>query len=245
MDRLVAQGFRCLAPNQRGYSPGARPTRRRDYRFTELARDVAALIDELGEGRVHLVGHDLGAAVAWILAARVPQRLATLSALSVAHPAAFLRSIPTSRQGQASWYMYAFQLPWLPEFVLSRRGSAGLARRLSAGSGQSRDAAERDARAMLDSGALTPALNWYRAMPFTDPRAALPSVSVPTMFVWSDGDTACLEPGARRCGRYVTGEYRFETLRGVSHWMIDERPDDVAGLLAEWFAAHPITATVS
>jgi pimeloyl-ACP methyl ester carboxylesterase len=242
MDRLVDQGFRCLAPNQRGYSPRARPTRRRDYRFTELARDTVALIDELGEDRVHLVGHDLGAAVAWTLAAQVPQRLATLSALSVAHPAAFLRSIPTSRQGLASWYIYAFQLPWIPELVLSRRGNAGLAEALSSSHGQSRDAAERDARTMLDAGALRSAINWYRAMPLTDPRSALP-VSVPTMFVWSDGDTACLEQGARACGRYVTGEYRFETLRGVSHWMVDERPGDVARLLAEWFAAHPLAAT--
>ncbi len=242
MDHLVAQGFRCLAPNQRGYSPRARPPRRRDYRVAELVGDTVALIDEIGQPRVHLVGHDLGAFVAWLVAAKAPQRLATLSALSVPHPAAFLKSMPTSRQGLASWYMYAFQLPWLPEFVLSRRGGTGMAGIFHVRYGQSREGAERDARAMRESGAMTAAINWYRGMPLTDPRSVLPPVSVPTMFVWSDGDPACLEPGARACGRYVTGEYRFETLHGGSHWLPDERPGDVAGLLVEWFAAHPSVA---
>jgi len=84
--RLTARGYRCVAPNQRGYSPGARPTRRRDYRTTELVGDVEALIDALGADRVHLVGHDWGAALAWALAEELPERIATLTALSVPHP---------------------------------------------------------------------------------------------------------------------------------------------------------------
>jgi pimeloyl-ACP methyl ester carboxylesterase len=239
MDRLVAQGYRCVAPNQRGYSPRARPLRRRDYVFTELAADVLALLDEIGADKVHLVGHDLGAAVSWAVAAAAPERLATLSALSVAHPAAFMKALLTSRQALASWYMYTFQLPRLPEWILARRGGTGLTAALHDRSGQSREAAERDSRAMIESGALTAALNWYRAMPLGMGKPIGRS-SVPTMFIWSDGDTACLEQGARDCGNYVTGEYRFEVLRGVSHWMLDETPDAVAGLLLDWLAAHPV-----
>src|ERR1700722_9134886 len=124
IDRLIAQCYRCLAPNQRGYSPGARPSPRRDYRIPELVADVGALIDASGARRVPLVGHDWGAAVAWAAAAEMPGRLATVSPISVPHPAAFLKSFVTSRQGLASWYMYFFQLPRVPEWLLMRRNGA-------------------------------------------------------------------------------------------------------------------------
>lgn len=240
IERLAAQGYRCLAPNQRGYSPGARPAHRRDYVIDELVADVVALIDEAGLPKVHLVGHDLGAMVAWAMAAQRPDRVATLSALSVPHQAAFLKSMTTSRQGLVSWYMYVFQLPGIPEWLLARGDGRTLARGLSGYGGQPTEAAQRDARAMTSPGALTGALNWYRALPFANMRQAVGRITVPTMYVWSDGDTAVLEKGARDCGHYVIGEYRFETLHGVSHWMLDEQPEAVAGLLLEWLAAHPL-----
>ena len=121
ISRLAAQGYRCLAPRQRGYSPGARPTRRRDYRISELVGDVRALIDASGAQRVHLVGHDWGAIVAWHVAQRFPDRLLTLTPISVPHPGAFLKSLVRSRQGLASWYIYFFQLPRIPEVVHDAR----------------------------------------------------------------------------------------------------------------------------
>ena len=201
MDRLVAQGYRCLAPNQRGYSPRARPPRRRDYRFRYLAGDVLALIDAIGGGPVHLVGHDLGAAVGWQVAAMAPERLASLTAISVPHPAAFKKAMRTSRQGLASWYIYAFQFPRLPEMWLSRGGGRGQARALRRLGGQPRELAERDGRMMVQAGATTGALNWYRAMALTPPRETPGLVSVPTQMVWSDGDTAVKEKGVRALRR--------------------------------------------
>ena len=239
IDRLTAQGYHCLAPNQRGYSPGARPSRRRDYRMSELVADVAALIDASGARRVHLVGHDWGAAVAWAAAAEMPERLATVSPISVPHPGAFIKSFATSRQGLASWYMFFFQLPWVPEWLLMRRNGAMLARSLRQ-AGQTRAAAERDAQGMSEPGALTAALNWYRAMPLSNPRAINQKVSVPTLYVWSDRDIALLPKAAHDTARYVSGEYRFEILPGVSHWIPDEQPDKLAGLLLDWFAAHQV-----
>jgi pimeloyl-ACP methyl ester carboxylesterase len=236
-ERLTAAGYRCLAPNQRGYSAGARPSRRRDYRIPELVADIGALIDASGARRVHLVGHDWGAAVAWAAAAEMPERLATVSPISVPHPAAFLKSFITSRQGLASWYMYLFQLPRIPEWLLTRRNGAVLAETLRRG-GQTRAAAERDAQAMREPGALTSAINWYRAMPMLNPRAINQKVSVPTLYVWSDQDIALLPKSAHDTARYVTGEYRFEILPGVSHWIPDEEPDKLADLLLDWFAAH-------
>ncbi|OBK73616.1 alpha/beta fold hydrolase [Mycobacterium sp. 1274761.0] len=239
--RLTAQGYRCLAPNQRGYSPGARPTRRRDYRVPELVEDVRGLIDASGAQRVHLVGHDWGGVVAWGVAAEIPDRLVSLSTLSVPHPAAFLRALITSRQALASWYMYFFQLPRISERVLLGSGRTGemMSKLLQSSGKQSPDAADRDARAMAEPGVLTAALNWYRAMPLSFTRQVGDKITVPTMYVWSDGDTALLSKAARDCGRYVSGEYRFETLHGT-HWMLDEQPDAVADLLLDWFAAHPI-----
>jgi pimeloyl-ACP methyl ester carboxylesterase len=238
--RLTSQGYRCLAPNQRGYSPGARPTRRRDYRTEELAEDVRALIDASGAQRVHLVGYDFGAGVAWASAAEMPERLASLVTMSVPHPAALLKALATSRQGLASWYMGFFQLPRIPERVLlRRRGTETVLSKMLQSDKQTPEAANRDAGAMAEPGVLTAMLNWYRAIPLSDVRLVRREITVPTMYVWSDGDTALLEKGARDCGRYVSAEYRFEILHGT-HWMLDEQPDAVADLLLEWLGAHPI-----
>lgn len=237
IDRLTAQGYRCLAPNQRGYSPGARPPRRRDYRIPELVGDLGALIDASGAEQVHLVGHDWGAAVAWGAAAEMPERLKTVSPVSVPHPAAFIKSFANSRQGLASWYMYFFQLPRVPEWSMKWRNGAMMSKLLQQ-AGQTPAAATRDAQAMREPGALTAAINWYRAMPLSNPRAINQKVSVPTLYVWSDGDTALMPKSAHNTARYVDGEYRFEILPGVSHWIPDEQPDKLADLLLEWFAAH-------
>jgi pimeloyl-ACP methyl ester carboxylesterase len=237
IERLTAQGYRCLAPNQRGYSPGARPPRRRDYRIPELVGDLGALIDASGAQQVHLVGHDWGAAVAWAAAAEMPERLKTVSPVSVPHPAAFIRSFANSRQGLASWYMYFFQLPRVPEWSMKWRNGAMMSKLLQQ-AGQTPAAAARDAQAMREPGALTAAINWYRAMPLSNPRAINQKVSVPTLYVWSDGDTALMPKSAHNTAQYVDGEYRFEILSGVSHWIPDEQPDQLADLLLEWFAAH-------
>jgi pimeloyl-ACP methyl ester carboxylesterase len=239
IDRLTAEGYRCLAPNQRGYSPGARPSRRRDYRVPELVADLGALLDASGADKVHLVGHDWGAVVAWGAAAEMPTRLATVSPVSVPHPAAFLKSFVNSRQGLASWYMYTFQLPRIPEWSMLRRNGSLLAKFLRK-AGQTRAAAERDARGMSEPGALTGAINWYRAVPLSNPRTITQKVSVPTLYVWSDNDVALMPKSAYNTARYVTGEYRFEIMSGVSHWIPDEEPDKLADLLLDWFASHPL-----
>lgn len=242
---LTAKGFRCLAPNQRGYSPGARPTRRRDYRATELVKDILALIDASGADRVHLVGHDWGAAVAWGVAGNAPERLASMSALSVPHPMAFMRSMLTSRQGLASWYMYVNQLPWVAErFMLGRDGKGKTLAKVLTRSGLPPEAAARDARSMAEPGALTAALNWYRAMPMDFSGLGVGSkaqkITVPTLYVWSDRDIALTAKPARDTANYVSGPYRFETLAGASHWLPEEKPAEVAELLLQWFAAHPV-----
>lgn len=231
---LHGSGYRTLAPDQRGYSPRARPRGRFAYRLSELAEDVLALIGAAGlAGRkVHVVGHDWGASVAWTLAATRPDVVATVTALSVPHPAAFMRALFTSRQFLMSWYMFFFQLPWLPELAVRqiiRNARPRLIDGLVA-SGQTRANAARDADFLVRSGALTPALNWYRAMPFNPP-SRLARVATPTLFVWSDRDSALGRTGAELTREFVTGPYTFHTLTGVGHWIPEQAAQQVAELL--------------
>ena len=95
---------------------------------------------------------------------------------------------------------------------------------------------------MTEPGALTAALNWYRAIPFQDMRRSTDKITVPTMLVWSDGDVPIVQQSVEHCGRYVNGEYRFETLHGVGHFMLEQKPDAVADLLLDWISAHPVCA---
>ncbi len=163
---LAGDGYRVLAPDLRGYSPGARPTARAAYRNSELAADVLALADAAGAERFHLAGHDWGAALAWYVAGRHPERVASLAALSVPHPQAFVQALASSSQLARSWYMAAWQLPWLPEQVLSRRDGQ-VFRDILTRTGLDPVSADRYALRARDPATLRGPLNWYRAMPFS------------------------------------------------------------------------------
>ena len=224
--RLQDAGYRTLAPDQRGYSPRARPRGRRSYRVDELVADAAALIEASGEGSVHVVGHDWGAVVAWALAAARPELVRTVTGVSVPHSGAFLRAMATSGQGLHSWYMGFFQLPLVPEAVLADPGRmAAVLRR----AGQSPAHAERDAAAL--AGHLTGPINWYRALPFASTGAATTPVQRPSLLVWSDGDDFITRAAAEGNAAFVRAPYRFEVLEGVSHWIPDEAPDRLADLV--------------
>jgi pimeloyl-ACP methyl ester carboxylesterase len=223
MPLLGEAGFRTYAPDQRGYSPGARPRGRRAYKAAELVDDVVALIDRI-DAPVHLVGHDWGAAVAWGVAARHPDRLASLTAVSVGHSQAFLRALRTADQARRSWYMGLFQLPVVPERLLSGKW---FVQKFLGGSGMTEEMLATYRAEMVEGGALRGGLNWYRAIPF-GLRDELPDVSVPTTFVWSDGDKALGRRMAELTEEYVDGPYELVELTGASHWIPDERPAELA-----------------
>lgn len=226
---LCAAGYRTLAMDQRGYSPRARPKRRRDYKVDELVRDVLALIDEVPSGTAHLVGHDWGAAVAWSVAMTAPDRVRTLTAVSVAHPAAFFSSFVRSDQALRSWYMGLFQLPFLPERATSSDWFGTWLRK----GGMTEDDVARFRREIVDEGALPYALNWYRAIPLSDPRSTRTKVTVPTTLVWSDGDAALGRWGPEHTEAWVTAPYRFVVLHGVSHWIPTQAPDQLADAILD------------
>jgi len=232
---LVEAGYRVLAPDQRGYSPGARPPGRRDYSLDKLVGDVLALADTADVERFHVVGHDWGGAVAWGLGASAPERVASLTSLSTPHGRAMATSMVTSLQLLKSWYMLAFQLPGLPEKLIG----AGGGQRLRA---QLRDSglppAQVDASLeLMTSGGARGALNWYRALPFSPPAMAA-TITVPTLYVYGDADFALGRKAADLTARHVTGPYQFEVMDGVGHW-IPEEGERLNPVLLAHLALHP------
>lgn len=232
---LAAAGVRVLAPDQRGYSPGARPVEVEAYRTHRLAGDVLALADAAGLPRFDVLGHDWGGAVAWHLAGRHSDRVRTVSVASTPHPAALQRAF-RGPQGLRSWYMLMFQLPWLPETLLGAAGG-GLGARMLAASGAPDPGAM--GRLLSDRATATGALNWYRAMRLPGVPAT-GRVSVPSLYVWSDRDAALGRQAAELTREYVDGDYTFRELTGVSHWIPEERPDELAEAVLEHLDRYPL-----
>ncbi|WP_346622324.1 alpha/beta fold hydrolase [Blastococcus montanus] len=229
---LHQHGLRTLAPDQRGYSPMARPRGRAHYRLRETVGDVLALLDAAGLDSAHVVGHDWGGIVGWALGAWHPGRVRTLTALSVPHPGAMARALATSDQALRSYYVGLFQLPILPEQVLLAGDGAALRRLLSSG-GLPDDAVDRYVRRMREPAALTAALNWYRALPWSG-RDPVGRVRVPTLHVWSTGDAFLGRAATEDTARFVDAPYRLEVLDGVPHWI----PELAADRTAELITAH-------
>ena len=228
---LVEHGYRVVAPDQRGYSPSARPLDVSAYAMPELVGDVLGMLDALGASRVHLVGHDWGAAVAWQVAARHPDRVHTLTAVSVPHPVAFTEALASDEdQRQRSQYMRLFQVEGKAEEVLLRDDRSGL-RTFFGGAEASADV-ERYLADMNEPGRLTACLNWYRAASRSSVED-FPAVTVPTLYVWSNGDLALGRTAAEATASHVDGPYRFAELPGVSHWIPEEAPDQLVALLLE------------
>jgi pimeloyl-ACP methyl ester carboxylesterase len=221
---LHTHGLRTLAPDQRGYSPGARPRGRFAYRMSCLVDDTLALIETYG-APVHLVGHDWGAAVAWATAAARPDVVRSLTTVSVPHPAAFVRSMTSSDQARRSWYMLAFQAPYLPELLTRRRPDQ--AGRFLRRAGMTEDEVAQCHREIVEYGALPGALGWYRALPFSA-RTRTGRVRVPTTHVWSDRDSALARRGAELTEDLVRAPYELRVLHGVDHWVPTHAPDALA-----------------
>jgi pimeloyl-ACP methyl ester carboxylesterase len=224
--RLHAAGLRTYAMDQRGYSPGARPTAVADYRIGEPVADAVAVLDALKLDSAHVVGHDWGATVAWSLAAAHPGRVRTLTAISVPHPRALADGLRTNWSQRARFaYMGLFRSGFAERLLLARDGA--VLRWMMKPIGAQRAAAY--AATMREPGRLTAALNWYRALSIKAQANTHP-VTVPTTFVWADSDLVT-RATAEHTAAWVSGEYRLVTLRGIGHWVPEEAPQALAEVM--------------
>lgn len=228
IDALGGAGYRAVAFDQRGYSPGARPDDLDAYRTAELVADVVGVADALAFDTFHVVGHDWGGAIAWQVAGHHPQRLRTLTVVSTPHPAAMRKSIREGEQAEKSSYMLFFRSPEAEDRFLEN--DAGMLKAMYAGSGLPEDDAAFYTEIFSERAALTGGLNWYRAADITM-ADGMGEITVPTMYVWSTEDIALGREAAEWTGDYVAGPYRFEVLEGVSHWVCELAPDDLNRLL--------------
>lgn len=238
---LAQAGYRVIAPNQRGYSAGARPAASdlSQYHFDHLVNDALEIADAAGiaASRFHLVGHDWGGQVAWGVADRHPERLASLTILSRPHPTAFARALqaPDGDQKHRSRHHRAFLDPNTAHLLLEEN-----ARRLRSTlihGGVPAAAVDRYLDVLADSQALESALAWYRAS--RDLKADIGLIQVPTLYLWGDADATVGPAAAHGTGEQVRAAYRMEVLPGIGHFATDQIPDTVNRLLLEHLVTYP------
>jgi epoxide hydrolase 4 len=239
IETFAAAGYRVLVPDQRGYNLSDKPRGIASYRLDRLAGDVVGLIDDAGRERACLAGHDWGGAVAWWVGVNFPKRLDRLALLNIPHPYVMRRHLLHDRaQRRRSWYIFFFQLPWLPEIYLRRSNWAYGARALTVTS-RPGTFSEADLalyrQAWSQPGAISAMIHWYRAaLRLPPPRPASPRVEVPTLLLWGTGDRflgrEMAKPSIDLCddGRLV--------FLDATHWVHHEEPGEVQRYLAEFFA---------
>jgi pimeloyl-ACP methyl ester carboxylesterase len=239
---LAAAGYRAVAPSQRGYSPGARPSTSdtANYHIDRLMDDAMAIVAACGHAdrRFHLVGHDWGGSIAWSLADRFPQRLKSLTVLSRPHPNAFNRALqmPDGDQAQRSRHHKAFLEPDAADVVLA--DDAKWLRQRLAANGMPAAAIERHLGVLGNKDAMEAALAWYRARGAI--RGPLGVIDVPTLYIWGDADDTAGRIAAEGTKDFVSAPYRFEVLPGVGHFAADQAPDRVSELLLSHLTAYPV-----
>jgi len=238
IEPLAATGFRVVVPDQRGYNLSSKPSGVAAYALAELVSDVIAIADQLGREKIFLAGHDWGAAVAWSAALLHPQRISKLAVLNVPHPSVMRKFLSTRpRQLLRSWYMFFFQLPWLPEIFFSafnfRIVSRSLLRSSRPGTFSTEDLAQYRA-AWSQPGALTGMINWYRALFRARVKFSDNIVRVPTRILWGDRDAFLLAEMARESLRYCTNAELF-TFANATHWLQHEEAARVSELLIDFF----------
>lgn len=225
---LARAGFRALAPDLRGFGDAPKPADVASYALARVVDDLIGILDALGVERAHVVGHDWGAVVAWFLVAAHPERFASLTALTVGCPGTSGQR--TLEQLEKAWYLFFFQNEGVAEEWLRRDDWSGLRALLRDGGDMERYTAD-----LGRPGALTAALNWYRAnappSALLGPVPDLPPVVVPGLGVSADGDAYLTEANVKNSYEKVAGPWKYVRMEGVSHWLMLDRPEEFNRLL--------------
>jgi pimeloyl-ACP methyl ester carboxylesterase len=235
---LAAAGFRVIAPDLRGYNESDKPPGVANYRIDLLASDVVGLIQHAGEPRASIVGHDWGGGVAWWVAMQHSEVVEKLAILNAPHPAAFFRELRRPGQLLRSWYMFFFQLPWLPERMIRLGNFVMLERTLRKdtrlGAFTDEDI-ERSKQALSQPGALTAAINYYRAAFRRSRKTAgsMQPITAPTLLIWGQRDRYLSQRLTEGLEPHVPN-LRIAHL-DASHWVHIDEPEEVNRLLVEFF----------
>lgn len=229
---LVSAGYRVIAPDMRGFGDSDKPEGVEHYSVLHLTEDLRGILDELGIDKTHIVGHDIGTVTAWLFATLYPERVTSLTALSLGHPGSYREA--GLEQLAMSWYAFMFQFEGVAEEWLSRNDWEFLR------SMASDDDTDRRVADLSRPGALTAALGWHRAnMPpssWIEEFPDLPPVSVPTMGIWSSKDHLLGEDQMKGSEKFVTGPWRYERMDGVGHWIPLAEPDRLNELLLDFIS---------
>ncbi len=236
---LVEQGYQVWAPNMRGYGGSSKPPTVRDYALDHLCADVAALIDASGADEVTLIAHDWGAIVAWAFATQKIRPLKRLVIMNVPHPMVGQREIRHWRQLKRSWYIFFFQIPWLPEFLMSRGQGEPIKRAFSNmacdRSNFSDDELEHYAKAATRPGSMRAMVNYYRALLRHRNVIDIENkpITIPTLMIWGEEDSALNIKCTEGTEQWVEN-FTLHRLPGVSHWVQQEAPEKVNAILQDW-----------
>ena len=238
---LADMGFRAVAPSQRGYSPGARPDPRDhpSYHIDRLMDDAMAIAAacNYGDKRFHLAGHDWGGSIAWALADRYVERIASLTILSRPHPNAFNRALETDpEQSRRSKHHRAFLEPGAADVVLAD-DAKWLRERLTA-NGMPQAAIAEHLTVLGNKEAMEAAIAWYRARGAI--RGPLGPIRTPTLYIWGEADDTVGRTAAEGTRDFIAAPYRFEPIPGVGHFAAEQVPERVCELMLAHLAAHPI-----
>jgi pimeloyl-ACP methyl ester carboxylesterase len=247
IETLVGLGYKVWAPSQRGYGKTSKPAGIAAYHIDHLVADVAALIDASGARAVTIVAHDWGAVVAWFFAMRKTRPLERLVIMNVPHPAVFAKVIRRSpRQLLRSWYMFAFQIPRLPEWLISRRGGKRLREIFLSTSLRPEGFTEHEldvyCAQIADVRTARAMLNWYRSAiqsnaVFKLVKAGVPQIETPTLMIWGEDDHALGKETTYGTDRYVS-DLRMDYLAGCSHWVSQDAPDRANERLASFLSGE-------
>ena len=244
----LAERFKVVAPDLRGYGDTAKPPRVADYRTEVLAADVAGLVKAFGQQKAHVVGHDWGGAVAWMTAIQQSQVVDKLAVLNCPHPLVFGKALRSNlRQLSRSWYMFFFQLPAIPELVFQLAPDQvveRMFRRMAIRKDTFSDEDLREFRAALEKpGALTAAINYYRATfrnisSLRQLEREAPKIAAPTLLIWAENDVALGKELTYGMEPLFSGPLRIEYVPQCSHWVNEEQPELVNRLLLEFLVSR-------
>lgn len=228
MQDLTAEGYRCVAPNLRGYSEGARPKGKRNYHIELLAEDVANIADAVGMPHFHLIGHDWGAAVGWKVVFDFSDRITSWTGLSVPHLQSFYKAVAIDPDQRArSKYIRQFQIPFIPEMKMKAKNYAALRKLWT---DQSPEEIDDYLRILKQKGALTATLNYYRGN-YKQTKLAvteniLGDITTPTLFIWGEKDFAIGRNAVEGAAQFMKGPYRFVPIN-AGHWIVDDSYEQI------------------